>query len=319
MRPVQVRSLVEAGVMSAVAIIFALISVYVPLLGSLVNLIWPVPIILLGVRHGYKWSIMATAVSGMMIAILIEPVLAVKTVVGFSLIGIVLGHAIREKYSPVKTLLCGSVAALISNLAVLGLVMLILGINPLNMDFQMMEKTMEEVMNIYRSQGISEEDIARAGELMRNVFVLMQVLIPAMFALGAVMTTYINFACARLVLRRLGQPTPGFPPFKHWKMPESVLWAFIAGTAMTYLGSTQQMDLVYRIGENVRWFGLIFTLVQGLAVFYFLADKYNLSRMVRGIILLLTFTVPILAYVAIYAGAFDIALDYRKLRKPRES
>ena len=56
MQLARTRSLVEGGILSAMAIVFALISVYIPVLGMFVNLLWPVPIILLGVRHGFRWS-----------------------------------------------------------------------------------------------------------------------------------------------------------------------------------------------------------------------------------------------------------------------
>ena len=87
----RVRPMVEGGILASIAIVFALISAYMPFVGPFVNLIWPVPIILLGVRHGYKWSIMATFVAGIIIAMLVHPLQAVGVVVGFGLIGIVLG------------------------------------------------------------------------------------------------------------------------------------------------------------------------------------------------------------------------------------
>ena len=58
-------AMVEAGILAAIAIVFALISTYVPVLGMLVNFIWCLPIILCGMRNGLRWSIMTLAVSGM--------------------------------------------------------------------------------------------------------------------------------------------------------------------------------------------------------------------------------------------------------------
>lgn len=319
MQPTQVRSMVEAGVMSAIAIIFAMISVYVPLIGSLVNMVWPVPIILLGVRHGYKWSIMAVAVAAIMIAILIEPVLAVKTVVGFSLVGIVLGHALRAGFSPAKTLFLGSIAALVSSVAVLGLMMLLMGVNPLNLEFQMMGEGMKQAIEVYRSHGMAEEELARLEEMLGTVLVMMRIAFPAIFVLSAVISSYINLACARLVLRRLGQPTAGFGLFKHWAAPPYILWAAVAGGALVYLGKMQQAELLTNLGINILLFSLICVFVHGLAVFYFLADKYNLSRLIRGIILLMIFINAIFVLIVVYAGAFDMALDYRKLRSSRQS
>ena len=101
MTTTRVRPMVEGGILSAVAILFALISVYIPFIGAFINLIWPVPIILLGVRHGYKWSMMATAVAGILIAILVHPLHAVAVAIGFGMTGIVLGHCFRKHLSPV--------------------------------------------------------------------------------------------------------------------------------------------------------------------------------------------------------------------------
>ena len=72
MQLARTRSLVEGGILSAMAIVFALISVYIPVLGMFVNLVWPVPIVLLGVRHGFRWSFLCLAVSGVVMAILIS-------------------------------------------------------------------------------------------------------------------------------------------------------------------------------------------------------------------------------------------------------
>ena len=127
----RVRPMVEGGILSAVAILFALISVYIPIIGAFVNLIWPVPIILLGVRHGYKWSLMATAVAGILIALLIHPLHAISVAVGFGLTGIVLGHCFRRGYKPVTSVLFGSVASLVSKIIVLSISAVVLGINPL--------------------------------------------------------------------------------------------------------------------------------------------------------------------------------------------
>src|SRR5665647_135226 len=121
MRQTRVRSMVEGGLLAAIAIIFAVISAYLPIIGPFVDLLWPVPIILLGVRHGYKWSIMATVVAGVMIAMLLHPLQAVSVVVGFGLIGVVLGYAFRMEFSPAKTMLWGSVASLISKVALLAI------------------------------------------------------------------------------------------------------------------------------------------------------------------------------------------------------
>lgn len=173
-----IRPMVEGGVLSAIAIIFAMISAYLPVIGPFVNLIWPVPIILLGVRHGYKWSIMATAVAGILIAILMHPLHAVSVVVGFGLIGITIGHAFRHKFSPVKTMVWGSAASLISKIAIIGIAIVVLGTNPLNMQGEVIEKAMAQAMDFYRNMGIKEEELATMAETMKQMLGMMQMILP---------------------------------------------------------------------------------------------------------------------------------------------
>ena len=188
-----VRPVVEGGVLTAVAIIFALISTYVPVLGAFVNLIWPVPIVLLGVRHGYKWSIMAVIASGVIIALLVHPLSAVSVVVGFGLIGIALGYAIRQGFPPAKTLLFGAVASLISKAAVLAISAAVMGFNPLNVQTEAMVKGLEQAMEFYRGMGMKPEDLAQMETAMRPMIDLMKIILPAGFALAAVVDTFLNF------------------------------------------------------------------------------------------------------------------------------
>ena len=41
-------AMVEAGILAAIAIVMALISMYVPVAGVFVNFVWPLPIIISG-------------------------------------------------------------------------------------------------------------------------------------------------------------------------------------------------------------------------------------------------------------------------------
>ena len=46
------RSLTEGGILAAVMVVLAVAAVYVPLLGILAVLLWPLPAAILIVRHG---------------------------------------------------------------------------------------------------------------------------------------------------------------------------------------------------------------------------------------------------------------------------
>ncbi|WP_378955828.1 YybS family protein [Pelosinus sp. sgz500959] len=319
MRQTKVRSMVEGGLLAGIAIIFAIISAYLPVVGPFVNLLWPVPIILLGVRHGYKWSIMATVVAGVIIAMLLHPLQAVSVVVGFGLIGIVLGYAFRMEFSPGKTMLWGTLASLISKAALLGIGAAMTGINPFAMQSDVMAQAMEQGVEVYRNFGIAEQELAKMKESMETMLDLVKVILPAGFIMASVVDTFLNYAIAKTVLKKLGHTMPDFPPFKNWTLPDYIVYFFALALVMIYWGKSREIDLLYTIGMNIQVLTSTLLLVQGLSLFYYVVDKYNLSRMVRGIILFLILTNGLFSQILIFAGAIDSIIDYRHLRSPRKS
>lgn len=318
MRQTKVRSMVEGGLLAAIAIIFAIISVYLPVVGSFVNLLWPVPIILLGVRHGYKWSIMATVVAGVIIAMLVHPFQAVSVVVGFGLIGIVLGYAFRMEFSPTKTMLWGSAASLLSKVALLGIGAVVTGVNPFTMQGDIMAQAVEQAMEVYRSFGMAEQDLAQITESMQSMIELMKIILPAGFIMASVVDTGLNFLIAKAVLKKLGHSIPDIPPFKLWSVPDYVLYFFTLALVMIYWGKSREMTMLYNIGMNAQIITSMLLLIQGLALFNYFVDKYNLSRVAKGIILFLILANGLFAQILIVVGAVDTILDYRHLKAPRK-
>ncbi len=316
MRTSRVQPMVEGGILSAVAILFALISVYIPFIGAFVNLIWPVPIILLGVRHGYKWSLMATVVAGILIAILLHPLHAVGVAIGFGLTGIVLGHCFRKGYSPVTSVLLGSVASLVSKIIVLSISAVVLDINPLADHSEAMAKAVEQAISIYRNFGMKEAELVQIAESMKGMLSMMKLILPAGFALASVVDTYLNFLVARAVLRKLGHHIAAFPAFTVWSFSSKILYAFIMSMLLIYWGKSRQLEFVANTGLNLQVVCSIILMFQGLAVAFFYAARHEVPKIIRWIFVIMAFTNGFIMQAIVFLGAFDIALDFRKLRRP---
>lgn len=316
MRNTRVQPMVEGGILSAVAILFALISVYIPLIGAFVNLIWPVPIILLGVRHGYKWSLMATIVAGILIAILLHPLHAVGVAIGFGLTGIALGHCFRRGFSPVTSVLLGSVASLGSKIIVLSISAVVLGINPLADHSEAMAKAVEQAIEIYRNFGLKEADLQKVAEGMRGMVSMMKLILPAGFAMASVVDTYLNFLVARAVLRKLGHPIAAFPAFSTWNFSLKTLVAFVISILLIYWGKSRELEMLSTAGLNLQVTTSILLMLQGLSVASFFAKKHDVPKFMRWIFAVMAITNGFIMQAVVFAGAFDIAFDFRKLRQP---
>jgi len=318
-RQTKVTAMVEAGTMTAIAIIIGFLEAYIPVVGNIARILWAVPIILVGVRHGYKWSMMASCVVGVMLFILLPPLTAITFAVGFSPVGMALGYAIREKFSHSKTISLGVVVGTLSLGAMILLGTWLMGVNIWQANVDVYNEAMDKTMALYQTMGEPEDTLAMQRSLFDQTKTVLQQLMPIALISSAITITVINFLFSRLVLRRLGYQLPHFPSFREWSFPTAVLSAFLFSAGLLILGKTQQVEIVTTIGFNLLCLFGVAIMIQGLAVFYFITDKYNLSRLVRGIILFIIITQPLLYLGVFYAGIFDLATDHRELRTPRAS
>ena len=56
--------------------------------------------------------------------------------------------------------------------------------------------------------------------------------------------------------------------------------------------------------------------LQGLSIVFFYGEKHQVPKFLRWILVFMAFTNGFIMQAVVFAGAFDIALDFRKLRRP---
>lgn len=307
-------SMVEGGILASIAIVFALISVYLPFLGVIVNLIWPVPVLLLGVRHGLKASLMCLTVAGIIIAILINPIQAISVVFGFGFIGISLGYAINQRWSPLKTMMIGSVASLLSKGAVLLISIVLMGINPLTVQLAATGQALEQALAIYQTLGFTSEQLQAIRTTMETTIGLLKYIMPAGFALASVVDTYLNYLIAKKILARLGNPQPDFLEFRLWQIPGYVLWIYGVSLLLVTFYNQQPDNLLYLIGVNLQMVTNVILLIQGLSIVYYYIHYKNWPNFLKSLIVILLFSSQFLVQVVVLMGAFDVVFDYRRLK-----
>ena len=308
----RVKPMVEGGILAAIAVAMSLISLYVPIIGSFMALILPLPIIVLVVRHGVRWGIMSTIIAGVLISMLISPLQAISIVIVCGFIGVVLGYTYRKGYSAVQCLTIGSVSAIASILVVFAVSLLLINVNPMKVQMDIMNQAFEESLALYRSSGMSETEIADiAGKFKAGLDTVKQ-LVPVTVVLAGLFETYINFIVAGVVLRRVGHTNiVTMPPFKEWKLPWGLVYIYAFSLIGMYWGSSREIEVLLQVSMNFNMFASILAFIQGLAILFYMADRYQLSNFLRGIILILILTSGLFQVVALI-GLFDIIFDYRK-------
>ena len=292
-------AMVEAGILAAIAIVFAIISMYVPVIGSFINFLWPLPIAICGMRNGLRWSVMTLIVADIAVAVLISPLHAFSLLAAFGLVGLTLGECMRRGYKPFKLMLISSVACLISIGASFLIALYIMGIQPVDMMFTSLEEAARESVGYYQSMGMSQTEIDAAVKSNAEMLRMMRLIMPGAFFLCAPIIAFVNYLAARKILSKLGVAFEEFPPFTQWNVPGWMLWPY--GISLLQVISS------------------VFFVLQGIALIYWWLEKNNKPKWWGTVSVALLFFVQIFSQIIVFVGAFDLVFDFRNLSGKRTS
>ncbi|MGB9812576.1 MAG: YybS family protein [Thermovenabulum sp.] len=307
------KAVVEGALLAAITIILSLLSLYIPILGTFASLVWPVPIILLGIRHGVKISLLATIVSGIIVAMLEGPLQAFTVVLGFGLIGIALGWAISKDFSAEKCLAVGTIASLVAKVLLILISLYIMGINPINEEIAALKESIEQVSKIYTSIGMNKDTVNAITQNFSQTVNLLSMAIPGVFVLASVVDAFLNYSVAKIVIARLGSRIRDFTPFWQWKLPTFTVFFFLIGVLLTFLEQYWPVGILKYIGMNLQLVFYFAFFIEGFSLLAYYFGKYNVSKPVRILTVLFIFFNPFFTQIIVWAGMFDILMNFRKL------
>lgn len=296
----------------ALSVIMALGALYLPVLGIAFALLYALPLIVLVVRHGLRWGILASIVSGVLMAALIEPMIALRMVLSFAPAGLALGLGFRRKWGGVRTFVLALFASVIAKVATLALLFAVTGINPLHMELELVQQTFDASFQTYEEMGVDAAtlDASRAEFAAGLQFVSM--LLPLVVLFMGVLDTAVGYFVGGRVLRRLGHETPALPPFAEWRLPQVFLYVFGFALVGLYWGITRDIQPLYQAALNLNMLAIFAGLIEGLSLMSCVMDRYQLSRFVRVPIYAFVLLNGVLMQILAFTGLFDMLFDYRR-------
>ncbi len=306
----RIRPLVEGAFLGALVLVLSFFSLYVPFSALIITFIWPVPIIVLGVRHGMKLAIMSTVVVAILSGILFHPFLLLMTLLGFGFVGVIIGGSLEEGFAPVKTLSLGAGASFFSQLLLLWLGVRVMGFHPL----EEMERAFEQVLTLYANLGVSTDMIQQLDTMLAEQMNLILFLFPAFFLISALVTTTGTYYVSCQVLKKLGHQVSFLKPFHQWRFPRQLGLFFV----LTFV-----LSLFYEhpVLNNMLVVLLFLFFIQGLSVSYALIKNYIGGKWPLLLLLVLfLFLSFIVLQLLIIIGLADMGLNLREKigKKPKK-
>lgn len=317
------KGIIEAGLLSTIIVVLMLITAYIPFL-SILNLILPVPVTILYLRHNYKVAISSVFVSGILVAMFYDPISAINATLVYGITGMTLGYCIKGDKKLLFTIIMLSLAGAVSYI-IMGLLYISIlqpygvhgVINNINKLIEMYNNNMEQAKNFYKAMGMTPQQLATATRgLPVLTLEVIKLLAPAMILLTLIFSALINYTIAKSILKKLKYRVREFKPFSQFYINNRVGAVAIILFCIALLLQIRNMAIgVYTVSFLTIIIRMVF-LIDGLALTtFYLRSKFKLSKIV--VVLILVFASLQFESIFFMLGLIDLILDFRHLDPDR--
>jgi uncharacterized protein YybS (DUF2232 family) len=288
-----------------------LTSVQLSLLGMVIRVFAPLPVMVLYHRWGLAGAGLTTLIGTLGVSALLNPLLGINFFTEFGLLGILL-----YRYIVIKRLDWdrGVLFASVGFATILGL---LLALYWTATSFDFVDWMRQEILDTGRAwlqpQGLDGGAEEAARTALEKVTEILLHVSPALMML----TVWLEGIISVAVFRRLtglsvfgGHQIPLKPEFRNWFCHDRLVWVGILGAILIII----KTPFLSTLGLNIVILMVAVYLLQGLAVVCFLFDRKNVPLGFRIMGYVLIGLIQFLAVLVTALGLFDIWLDFRKLR-----
>jgi uncharacterized protein YybS (DUF2232 family) len=304
----RVRAMMEGALISGIFMVFMFMTIYTPL-GLITALALPVPFTIYAARNGWRRSILVVAVSSIL-TILIGALPSVLSALFAGSLGTVMGSLYRSHKKASIAFIGGTLTNLVFFLLSLVASFYIFGINPITTLQEMMRQSFETSQSVIERFGQVD---TKQVEMLMGMVDMIASLIPMLLIVGSAQFAFINHWISRKILQRLGTPAPGFPPFREWQWPKSVLFYYLAILVISMLVGVSRAEGWYVTAlMNIKPIFDIMMMIQGLSFVFFFSHAKGWGRGLPIIAIILAFLFPPFPFILTLIGILDLGMNLRK-------
>ncbi|WP_077215198.1 YybS family protein [Bacillus dakarensis] len=308
------RRLTEGALLLAIFAVLLLVTIYVPVLGMVVNLFLSLPFIMFSAKNNRKSSVLFL-IGAIAISLIVGTVLSIPLAIAYGLTGIVIGDFIREKKSRIAGFIGGGIAFLISLVGQYAVSVAFFKVDFIKESMMLMEESIEQSTEMMSALGQSP-DQAMLEQFQASIAML-EVLIPSLFVMASFMIVFFIQLLSFPIIKRFGIEVPKWMPFRELKLPKSLLWYYLIVLFISLMLNPEEGSYWFTALMNLSFILQFFMLLQGLSFIYYLSHRKKLSTFIPVLATVLTLFIPIFLYIVRLLGIIDLGFDLRKRLEDR--
>lgn len=280
------------------------ISFFIPLIGILMMSFIPLPIILYRLRHDQASTLLVLFV-GIVLSTLIGGILIIPLGLAFGVMGFVIGESISLKKTKLYTSMATGLTFLIISILTYVASVMFLNVNVIEGVMTSLREMQQQVTSIMIDVGEAPENF---GEQLEEMITFVETSLPSTFILGSFSYAFIIVALNSLVLKRLGQNVPKFPPFRDMRLPVLTVWTYLVVLLLPFLAEIEQGTTLNLAYVNATVIFRTLFLVQGISLILYYMHAMKMPTWVKVISMIMGI---LLNPITVLLGILDIGLNIR--------
>ena len=276
----------------------------IPFLNAILFFIGLVALIIMAVRFGYWFALIASLSTIALCLFLYGPYVAAGCLILFIGPGLLMSRKARTFSKPYKILLWGMLPYLIPIIALIAFYPYLIAQTP-----TLVEEIRQQLVAGGGFWGLTGDNLNQAVMAAEKTFELVMRLTPGIFATMFAAIVLFGYLGATSMGARFGAIMPAFRPISLWRASE--LWLIPLGLSLVFLlvgGSIRP------IGENLLVFLVHLYALYGICIIEFYFKKTLVMGWLRIILYLLVLTVAVVVIpVLAFLGLIDSRFDLRKM------
>lgn len=302
--------LTEGALLLAIYNVLLLISLNIPIIGTIIVFLLPIPMIIYSSKYHWKRTIIFLLVA-FILSFLLSSFAGLYHTLLFGVNGTVIGLLMQKRKTGIQLLIGGTIANLLSIVLLFVITAAFLNINI----FTTMEETAEDSIKLIENSFLllDQEAKEQAITQLRQSIKLFSYLLPSTFVIGAIFLAFITQVVARPIVKRLKLSMEPLPKFRNIRLPRSIIWYYLLILIAMYF-NLQEGSFAYSAVINCFYILHLLMLIQGLSFIYFYCFQKGISK---AIPIVITFLSPLLLYIIVFLGIIDLGFNLRNIVKPR--
>ena len=311
MKQTNTRAMVETAFVSAIGIVLAAISVYLPIFSFLSFLVTPAAVGIIGTKWGFKYSTVGTIVIFLLSTMLFGIVNSFAVGL-FTLVGVGVGAGNRLAWPTIKRLFVPSVLMFLAIFLVIIVSYSMSGVDLSTLGTMVVEQAQMMAHDAMATNlSITQEQADQFVENIQNNIDTLGDIFYMVIAVGAIVYTYITIQISLWFGRRLRISIPAFLPIEQWKMPIWGAGIFALGIIGVHGSPYVHLDTpwVIAISKNLVLLGNFICSIHGFAALADIMTRYRVAPKIKwGLVF--AYALFFSQALAIF-GIMDMFLDLR--------